>query len=504
MLKRYSQLFEGLFTASDLLVVSLAWVLSYWIRFNTGLIEIDKGVPPFSDYVRMLIFVWLIWAFVFRRFRLYKPKRGTNRLSEIFTVVKANAYAVVILLAVTYLFREKSVPFSRAVFVIFWGLSTVFTVASRSLIRLLLRYLRRRGYNLRYALLVGSGALAGQVARRIINHPEYGIELVGCLGNVDRKAPHINTNGSNVKFHHAVSGAVNGATAYNISLKPIINSYLPKAVPVIGDYEDLPRILKENKGIDQIIVALPLCDHHKLESVISSVGDEMIDIRLVPDFHEFIQLGNEVEEFDGLPVMSVASTPLSGINRVLKRALDIILGVMFLIISLPLMIITALLIKLTSRGPVFFTQERVGLDGRSFNIFKFRTMEMNAEENGAQFAVKGDPRVTQIGKVLRKLSIDELPQLVNVILGHMSLVGPRPERPVFIQEFRRQLPRYMLRHKVQAGITGWAQVNGWRGNTSIEKRIEYDLYYIENWSLGLDLKIIGMTLLHSFRDRNAY
>lgn len=496
MLKRNAQLFEGLFAVSDLVVVSIAWVLSYWLRFHAGVFPIAKGIPPFADYLRMLIFVWLIWAFVLRRFGLYKPMRGVKRLREYWLVIQANAFAVILLIAFTYLFREKSVPFSRLVFLIFWIGATTSMLLSRSAIRSILRTLRKRGYNLRYALIVGSGALAAKVARRMLAHPEFGVELRGCLAADDSEivyTPEHVTSGTGQAL--ALKAPRPGVTPRAVRL--------PRGVKVIGTYSQLPALLEEG-GIDQVIVALPLCDHDKMESVIASIGDSMVDVRIVPDLHQFIQLGSRIEEFEGLPVVSLASTPLTGINRVTKRILDLVLGTAFLILALPAMVGVALAVKLTSRGPVFFSQERVGLDGRTFPIYKFRTMYQDAEADGARFAVRGDPRVTPVGRVLRRLSLDELPQLINVLRGHMSLVGPRPERPVFIKEFRRQLPRYMLRHKVQAGITGWAQVHGWRGNTSIEKRIEYDLYYIEHWSLALDLKIIGLTFLNSFRDRNAY
>ncbi|MFN8389701.1 MAG: undecaprenyl-phosphate glucose phosphotransferase [Bdellovibrionota bacterium] len=491
MLKRHSQLFEGFFAATDLLVVSIAWLVSYWVRFSLGVIPIEKGVPEFSDYVRMLIFVWLIWAFVFRRFALYRPMRGTSRFREAWLLVRANAFSVILLLAATYLFREKSVPFSRAVFVIFWLFATLFTIASRSSIRVLLRYLRRRGYNLRYALIVGSGALAQKVMRSMLGHPEFGTELIGCLTSDSQYAN--------------LQGAVMHSKAPGRSLapKPAWASEAASDVRIVGTYADLPRFLESGK-IDQVIIAMPLADHDLLEGVINSIGDAIVDVRIVPDVHQFIQLGSSIEEFDGLPVVSLASTPLTGFNVFAKRSLDILLGTIFLVLFSPLMLLIALLVKLTSRGPIFFEQERVGLDGRTFNIYKFRTMRVDAERSGARFAVKDDPRATPIGKFLRRFSLDELPQLFNVLKGQMSLVGPRPERPVFISEFRRHVPRYMLRHKVQAGMTGWAQVNGWRGNTSIERRIEHDLYYIEHWSLGLDLKILGLTLVNGFRDRNAY
>ncbi|MCL4137680.1 UNVERIFIED_CONTAM: hypothetical protein GTU68_023996 [Idotea baltica] len=288
-----------------------------------------------------------------------------------------------------------------------------------------------------------------------------------------------------------------------LSLYKVEQDKLDVDIPQLGTYHDLKTILDKGK-VDQIIIALSYTEPEFLEPILAAIGDSMVDVKIVPDVQQFIQLGSEIEDFNGVPIVSLASTPLCGVNRLVKRSLDIAFGAIFLVVFFPLMLLIALAVKLTSRGPIFFTQERVGLDGKQFSIYKFRTMARDAENNGAKFAVRGDTRVTGLGRMLRKTSLDELPQLVNVLRGQMSLVGPRPERPVFIKEFRRHIPKYMLRHKVQAGMTGWAQVHGWRGNTSIEKRIEYDLYYIEHWSLALDFKILFMTLLHGLRDRNAY
>ncbi|MBL7661190.1 undecaprenyl-phosphate glucose phosphotransferase [bacterium] len=474
MLKKNAQLFEALFVATDLFVVSLAWIFAYWLRFLSGWIAIDKGIPPFVDYVKMLIFVWLIWAYVYRQFKLYQPTRGKRRIVEIFKLVRANLFAVLLLLAFTYLFREKSEPFSRAVFVIFIGLSITLSIFSRMLIRTILRVLRSSGYNLRYALIVGSEALAQKVARSMLMHREYGIELLGCL---DRNAE---IEGQYPEQKRSARG-----------------------FRVIGSYADLPKIISQGK-VDLVLVALPLEDHAETETILSSLGDSIVDVKIVPDFHQFVQLGSEVEEFDGLPVVSVTSTPLSGINRVTKRMFDTILSLGLMAFFSPLFLLIALMVKFSSKGPIFYSQTRVGLDGQEFKIYKFRSMRIDAERTGAQFASKSDPRTTFIGRMLRKSNLDELPQLLNVFRGEMSLVGPRPERPEFIEEFRKRIPRYMLRHKVQAGMTGWAQVHGWRGNTSIDKRIEHDLFYIENWSLWLDLKILLLTLIRSFRDKNAY
>jgi Undecaprenyl-phosphate glucose phosphotransferase len=366
------------------------------------------------------------------------------------------------------------------------------TLISRGVVRYVLRKMRKEGLNLRYALIVGAGELAQKVSERLTAHPEFGIELIGCLSS---RAPSSSSLGrSPIRIGQTLAKAAH-EYAPSYTLKPELQ--------IVGSYQDLPELLNRG-GVDQVIIALPLSDHDLLEQVVSSIGDQIVDVKLVPDYHRFIKLGALVEELDGLPVMSLASTPLVGINRVLKRAFDVVVGTTFLILALPVLIAAALLVRLTSRGPVVYSQERVGLDGQTFRIYKFRTMKVDAELHGARFATEEDPRVTSVGKWLRRFSIDELPQLINVVTGHMSLVGPRPERPVFISEFRKQIPDYMLRHKVQAGMTGWAQVKGWRGNTSIERRIEHDLFYIENWSLLFDLKIIVMTLSSIWFDENAY
>jgi len=503
MLKRHAQFFEGLFVLIDLLVVTFSWLISYWIRFSLGVLPLDKGVPPFRDYIPMLIFVWLIWVFIYRRMGLYKPMRGQSQFREIVMLIRANAFALVLLLAATYLFKEKTVPLSRLVFLTFGILQVVLSILSRIGIRAFLRHLRRKGLNMRYALIVGAGPLAQYIAASMIGNKEFGIELVGFL-----TSSRSNLNGSAEKNHQSSGSESSGKVSQVLLSAATGNPALrkeegPMIAPIIGTYEDLPDILSRG-GIDQVIVALPLSDNDKLHEVVGSIGDTVIDVKLVPDIHQFIQLGSEVEEFDGVPVVSLASTPLDGMNRVVKRVLDLVLSVSFFIFFLPIQFFIALLIKLTSRGPVFFSQERVGLDGKTFKIYKFRTMYSEKDNEKPQFTVKGDSRVTPLGRFLRAWSLDELPQLYNVITGHMSLVGPRPERPVFIEEFRRHVPRYMLRHKVQAGMTGWAQVHGWRGNTSIEKRIEHDLFYIENWSVGLDLKILFLTLFKGFWNRNAY
>jgi Undecaprenyl-phosphate glucose phosphotransferase len=467
MLKQKRQLFEYLFMVADLAVVSAAWIVAYCFRFMTDLVPADKGVPEFGPYLSMTVFIWLIWAFVFRRMGLYRPMRGVRRARELWVLVNANALSILLLISITYLFREKSVQFSRLVFVYFWALATVFTVGQRTILRFLLRELRRKGYNLRYMLIVGAGRVAGDLASRVRLHQELGIQLLGCLSKTgDEKRG-------------------------------------PGGVPIVGRYEDVGQFIGRT-DLDQIVVALPLEDHQRLPEIMAQLKDSIVDIKIVPDLYQFASLGGAIEEFEGLPVISLQECPLDGINLFTKRVVDLALGCALLVVFSPLMLLIAALVKISSRGPIFFKQERVSFDGSRFSIVKFRTMYMNAESGGPGWTTPGDNRVTPLGRLLRSTSLDELPQLLNVLKGDMSIVGPRPERPVFIQEFRRRIPRYMLRHKVPAGITGWAQVHGWRGDTSIDKRIEYDLYYIEHWSLLLDLKILWLTLFKGFRNRNAY
>lgn len=467
MLKQRRQFFELLFMVCDLAVVTLAWWISYWLRFYTELIEVDKGIPPFTSYLSLTLFILPIWAFVFRRAGLYRAMRGVRRLREMWMLVNANIVATILFIAMTYLFREKSEPFSRLVFLYFGAIATVLTIGERFLLRIGLRELRRRGYNLRYMLIVGAGKVSGDIASRIRMHPELGMQLLGCLSK----------EGSEKKG--------------------------PRGLPIVGKYADLAQILAST-DIDQVMVALPLEDNHLMPEIMAMVSDSMVDVRVVPDIYQFVSLGGAIEEFEGIPVISLQSAPLSPVGLALKRGLDIFLSLVGIVVTAPLMAVVALAVKLTSRGPVLYSQERVSVDGTPFPIYKFRTMRTNAESGGPGWTTAQDDRVTGLGKWLRATSLDELPQLFNVLRGHMSIVGPRPERPVFIEEFRKRVPRYMLRHKVPAGMTGWAQVHGWRGDTSIDKRIEFDLYYIENWSVLFDLKIMFLTIFRGFVNRNAY
>ena len=467
MLKQKRQVFEFLFVSCDLLVVALAWLVAYWLRFRAAWVPVLKGVPDIGNYLALLIFILPIWLVVFRRLGLYRPMRGVRRSREMWLLINGNALGVVILIALTYLFREKEIEYSRLVFLYFGLVSTFMIAFERLCLRFLLREVRRRGYNLRYMLLVGAGKVAADIASRVRLHHELGIQMVGCLSKEGKEERG------------------------------------PWGMPVLGGYSDLVASLQK-LDIDQVVVALPLEDNSYLPNIIGQLKDTLVDVKIVPDLYQFVSLGGAIEEFEGLPVISIQESPMSGVGLMLKRWFDFILAIVLIIIFSPVMLIILLAVKLTSRGPILFLQERVSIDGSPFKIFKFRTMTQDAENDGPGWTVKGDARVTSIGKFLRASSLDELPQLFNVLRGDMSIVGPRPERPVFIEEFRKRVPNYNLRHKVPAGMTGWAQIHGWRGDTSIDKRLEFDLYYIENWSLWLDLKILILTLFRGFSNRNAY
>ena len=467
MLKKHTQFLESLLFLIDLFIIGFTWFFSYYFRFYSGLIPIEKGIPPFKIYLYLIIPILFIWGFVFKYFGLYRPKRMSSYFNEIFDIAKACTFSVFILIFLTFLFRQYE--YSRLVFLGFWAMTIAAMSVERIAFREILRYMRRKGYNLRYALIVGTGVLAEDVLKRIESHPDLGVKVVGFISSNEYS-----------------------------SAKPF------KGIPVAGIYKDIRGIIKE-KGIDQIIIALPAGEHNITVEILKDIGDEMVDIKVVPDLYEFMSLRGGVEEFDGLPIISLQDTPLYGWNIVIKRATDIIVSIIALIIILPLMVLIAALIKLASPGPVFYKQERMGIGGDTFQMLKFRTMRTDAEKaTGPVWAEKDDPRRTKLGSFLRKTSLDELPQFINVLKGDMSIVGPRPERPVFIEDFRKKIPKYMLRHKMKAGITGWAQVNGWRGNTSLERRIECDLFYIENWSLLLDIKIMWLTIWKGLINKNAY
>ncbi len=468
MLKKHAQFFKSLFFISDLVTLSLAWVLSYFLRFYTNLISPPiLGTPPLSTYLEFVLPLCLIWGWVSKKIHLYRPRRIHHLLHETFDVVKSLSFTLIILIGIIYLLRKFE--FSRLAFLYFWGIALFGLTAIRILYRKTLKIIRKRGYNQRYALIAGTGPLGLKVLEKVRLYPALGIQVLGFLTRKEEEV---------------------GKKIQNI--------------PILGVYEDLTEILNEQK-VDIFFVAISISDYDCFESLIEKVNGHLSEIKVVPASYEFLRLRGGMDALDDLPIVSLQGSPLYGWDRVFKRMFDLVVGSFILILLAPVMFLIGLLVKWTSEGPIFYRQERVGMNGRPFQILKFRTMRVDAEkETGPVWAKENDPRRTQIGTFLRKTSLDELPQLFNVLRGEMSVVGPRPERPNFVEEFRNKVPSYMLRHKIKAGMTGWAQVNGWRGDTSLEKRIEHDLYYIQNWSMGFDLRILLMTLWKGFFNKSAH
>jgi Undecaprenyl-phosphate glucose phosphotransferase len=465
MLKRHSQFFKSLMLIHDLAFLSLSWWLAYLLRFHSTIFPL-----PEAYVVRHYVIAWYlilpIWGVVFGWLDLYRPRRISTHLSEIGDIVKGSGLAMSIFLGIIFLLHD--IILSRIVIVLFWFASVAFLNWSHIALREGLRFLRRRGYNLRYVLVIGAPLQAKRLVNKLQWHRHLGLRVVGAYltGQDD----------SNNQF---------------------------AGVNLLKHRDDVLACIR-SREIDQVFITFPLDEASRLREIPSWLEDEPVTVYFVPDLGEFARLHGAVEEFDGLHVITLQASTLDGWNSVLKRAMDLSLGGLALSLFSPLMGIISLAIRLTSPGPVFYRQERMGLDGKRFQMLKFRTMSEDAEKStGPVWALSNDPRVTPLGKWLRRTSLDELPQLINVLKGEMSLVGPRPERPPLIEQFRKAIPKYMLRQKVKAGMTGWAQVNGWRGNTSLQARIDHDLDYIEHWSLWRDVKILARTLFRGFLNRHA-
>ncbi len=463
MFSRFQRFYNSIKLTTDVLVLIVAFAAGYWTRFYSGLPH--ESIPPIEDTWVSLAMVLFIFPIVFRQSNLYTTNRSRSHIAEVFEIFKAMGFATLVLVALTYFVRERYSRATIAIFVLyaFVGISVV-----RVAFRAIFNELRRRGYNLKSILVIGAGQLGQRVIETIHGHRELGFRVTGVL---TRRPEKIGTE---------VEGA-----------------------KVLGLIADVDRVLDENP-VDQVIIALPIEESAVMKQLMEQLALRTVDVKVVPDLYQYITLRGGLEEFGGLPIISLQGGPLDGWNLIAKRVFDVLVSAVALLLTAPLMLAIALGVRLSSRGPVLYRQERMGMDGLTFQMLKFRTMRADAEPEGAVMADAADPRRTAVGRFLRKSSMDELPQFLNVFVGEMSLVGPRPERPVFIEEFKKQIPRYHLRHLVKSGITGWAQVNGLRGQTSIQKRIEFDLYYIENWSLLLDLKILIRTALGGFLSKNAY
>lgn len=469
MIKDNQKYFNRLHVVLDAVVIAASYMLAWYIRFASPFYNIDPatGVLSTRTYFQMLYAIVPGYLVLYYNFNLYTPKRATVHKYEILNIFQANVVGLILLMAGWYLVEQ--IHFSRAMMAYFFVLNILLTTLGRSLIRMVLQYFREKGYNLKYILLVGYSRAAEEYINRINTNPQWGYVVRGILDD-----------------------SVPRGTMY-------------KGVKVVGSIENLLYILPENK-LDEIAITLSLKDYDNLEHIVDICEKSGVHTKFIPDYNSMFPSRPYTEDLMGLPVINIRYVPLTNtLNWVAKRVVDIVVSVVGIVVSSPVMLIAAIAIACTSRGPVIFKQERIGLHNKPFKMYKFRTMEVQKPSTEAKgWTTKDDPRVTKVGKFLRRTSIDELPQLFNILKGDMSVVGPRPERPQFVEKFKEEIPRYMVKHQVRPGLTGWAQINGYRGDTSIKRRIEYDIFYIENWTMSFDIKIMFLTIFKGFINKNAY
>ena len=453
----------------DTVVICIAYVLAWVFKF---LILRDRRGLTLPQYCVALLGIVPLYLILYLACNLYTSKRVQGRRLEGGNIVKANTIGILIVMAAFFPLRDVIEPirfYSRWMLAYFYVINIVLEIFVRNLIRWFLRKIRRKGFNLRHLIFVGYSGAAEAFVDRILANPQWGYKICGILD--DNKEP----------------------------------GYTYRGIAVLGPTDDLETIL-ENNRLDEIALTLALREYYKLKRIVAICEKSGVHTKFVPDYNDIIPTRPYTEDLLGLPVVNIRHVPLTNsFNMVCKRAMDIAGAIAAIIIFSPVMLVTAVLVKTTSKGPLIYKQERVGLHNQTFQMYKFRSMEVqSAKSEKRAWTVRDDPRVTKVGRFIRKTSIDELPQLFNILKGDMSLVGPRPERPFFVEKFREEIPRYMVKHQVRPGLTGWAQINGYRGDTSIKKRIEYDLYYIENWTMGLDIKILFLTFFKGFVNKNAY
>ncbi|MGN1147703.1 MAG: undecaprenyl-phosphate glucose phosphotransferase [Lachnospiraceae bacterium] len=468
MIKDNQKLFNRLHLIMDALIIvvsyAIAWILHFRIFNYFGP---ESGILPMEHYMRALVFIVPAYILLYYYCKVYTPQRTSSYGREIYNIICANTIGLVAFIVLLYIVKQND--YSRKMICMFYVLNISLTALSRLIVRRILRSFRAKGYNLKHILLVGYSRAAEEYINRILGNPEWGYAIYGILDDT----------------------------------VPVGTQY--KGIRVLDKIDSLQEVLPSNT-LDEAAITLSLKDYDRLEEIVGICEKFGVHTKFIPDYNSLIPSKPYTEDLMGLPVINIRYVPLTNtMNMVAKRLVDIVGSLFGIIITSPIMLIAAVAVKLSSPGPVIFKQERIGLHSRPFYMYKFRSMEQQkpSEEQKA-WTVKNDPRVTGVGRILRKTSLDELPQLFNILKGDMSLVGPRPERPLFVEKFKEEIPRYMVKHQVRPGLTGWAQVNGYRGDTSIRKRIEYDLYYIENWSMWFDIKIIFMTFFTGFINKNAY
>lgn len=447
MIKNNQRMLNKVQVCMDAGIIGATYFFSWYLRFKSGLFVQDAGVLPAKTYFSALFLIIPGYLLLYSIFQLYMPRRVKSYRKELMDIIRANGIGFMIFILVLYFIKQEH--FSRQMLCIFFFINISLEFASRYLIRTILWKMRKQGLNQKHILMIGESQMAEQYMNRLRENPKWGYQV----------------------FAH------------------------------LKDEEKLERILEGNE-LDEVVIALRAEDYGKLERIVDVCEKAGVHTKMIPDFGNVISTRPYIEDVQGIPVIHVRRVPLNIMrNRVAKRAVDLIGATVAIILFSPVMLLTVLVVALTEEGSVIYRQERVGLHNQVFYMYKFRSMIMQDEEKEkAEWSTRNDPRITPVGKLIRRTSIDELPQLVNVLKGEMSLVGPRPERPQFVQKFRDEIPRYMVKHQVRPGMTGWAQINGYRGDTSIEKRIEYDLYYIENWTMVFDMKILILTIFKGFFD----
>lgn len=468
MLRQHQSSLSQIYALADFFTIQAAFLLAWWLKFSSGFLEHSNALP-FSEYA--------VWSGIYGGIiiatsylvNFYTAKRKKRFSYEFIRIVQIHFAGLLILLSILFIMKE--IHLSRSFLVMFLGFSIFFSATYRYIVKLVLKHFREKGYNKQFILILGAGSLGRRFYDNLSLYPELGFEVMGFLDDyhTEHEAP----------FTH-----------YK---------------PIIGRVDELEEILN-SKLIDEVIIALPLEAHHKYGKIINICEKFGVKAMIIPDYYDYLPAKPHFDHFAGMPLINVRDIPLDVLrNRVLKRIFDIGFSSVVLLVTLPLLLLIALLIKLTSPGPIIFEQERVGLNRRTFKMYKFRTMKVLPQQaSDTEWTTENDPRRTRLGTFLRKTSLDELPQFFNVLIGQMSVVGPRPERPFFVDQFKEEIPKYMVKHYIRPGITGWAQTNGLRGDTSIEDRIVHDIFYIENWSFLFDLKIIIRTITNGFINKNAY
>lgn len=472
MIKDNQSSLNRLHVVLDAVVTAVSYLLAWYIVIGSGWAnQLGKRTLETKFYFGALVIIIPAYLLLYSFFNLYTPKRVLGRRNEFGKILKANTIGLLIFGLVLYFGRKEPhlFNFSQRLVVYFYVINVILITAERNAIRMGLRSMRSKGYNQKHILLVGYSSAAEGFVDRVKQNPEWGYTIRGILDD-------------NLERGSEYSG-----------------------VRIIGTTEDLEYILEQN-SLDEIAITLSLKEYEKLRRLVALCEKSGVHTKFIPDYGNIIPTVPYMEDLQGLPIIHIRHVPLNSLpNAMMKRAVDIVGSLVGIVLFSPVMVIVAIAIKLTSPGPIIYCQERVGLHNRPFKMYKFRSMTVqDPGKEKSRWTTPGDARVTNIGKIIRKTSIDETPQFFNILFGDMSLVGPRPERPFFVEKFKEEIPRYMIKHQVRPGLTGWAQVNGYRGDTSIIKRIEHDLYYIENWTLGFDFKIMFLTVFKGFINKNAY